>query len=1009
MFAFSLKSTTRKQLSRSSKPRSRRKPRGREMRIENLEPRLAMNGTWATPAGTLSLDSNLNLWLANNSSPTPALVAQNVETVKVGNGSNYAAFVTAAGALERIDTSQPGVGPVLLARDVGAFAVDPIEESATPSGNSSLAGDFSPAMGVSSNSDTYALTHAGSLEWFPLGSSAPIVAGNFATGSPLVVDGSGSPVVLDRGNNHLYRYIVGSGVWSDIGNFAAGSPLVVDGSGSPVVLDRGNNHLYRYIVGSGVWSDIGNFAAGSPLVVDGSGSPVVLDRGNNHLYRYILGSGGSLVVTSSDQQVGTINGTGDTTVNDGASLIANQIIQDALVIGSTGTSSATVTIAASDASGNPLDAASGLSNAGIVSNSGVWSDIGNFAAGSPLVVDGSGSPVVLDRGNNHLYRYIVGSGVWSDIGNFGANSVLQLDPAGSLIVLDGAANQLLRYAADSSSATVISNNVVSFQIAPNSAIYFLKSNGDLMCWSAGKTTLIDVLVLQYSLNTSGTVSYTTWFKQNLIDSGLRSLVYADYLRGRSLTRSDMLGIFTEVEADRTVSAGEFHDLKALVANPTLLSIPNYVAWLAAAVINGDGDANQPFEGRVLGNLAAGDTGDKLSMLVGKWFLGTDHPSTISPDTNGTYAYQSVTGVPLFSGNGPSYQDVQQGYLGDCWLLASFAAIAARNPTAVTNMFIDNHDGTYTVHLNQPDAGNSNVFHDYYTTVDSSLPLGGFAFGQVKTYYVSNVVTPRYELWAALLEKAFAQTTEEGWLQRSFPGCYFGHYSGGPGPMDSYSALSGGYGYEALAVLAGAPASFFTPSLFSTDVATSAVLSAHAGDYVVLDTHGDEGMDANGVVGDHVYAVVGVSGNVALTLFNPWGMTGTGVSGYSEVVPGRGYYWAQRTLTLDQIDKSFIATDGAPVRGSISAFCSPISNGTMLAPWRPNDSLRATASPTAIAPAMRPPIGSPKTESTGLSDTYMEHKRSVWSAIDYLLEDETLLVELDRDLVNSPYWGLSLLR
>jgi autotransporter-associated beta strand protein len=61
-----------------------------------------------------------------------------------------------------------------------------------------------------------------------------------------------------------------------------------------------------------------------------------------------------LVVSGTNQQIGGIDGSGTTQVNAGSDLTANHIIQSALIIGGTGASPALVTIAASDASGNPL-------------------------------------------------------------------------------------------------------------------------------------------------------------------------------------------------------------------------------------------------------------------------------------------------------------------------------------------------------------------------------------------------------------------------------------------------------------------------------------------------------------------------------------------------------------------------------------------------------------------------------------------------------------------------------
>ena len=58
----------------------------------------------------------------------------------------------------------------------------------------------------------------------------------------------------------------------------------------------------------------------------------------------------------------------------------------------------------------------------------------------------------------------------------------------------------------------------------------------------------------------------------------------------------------------------------------------------------------------------------------------DHPAA---DT----AYSPVSGS-LFGANGPSYLDVHQGAVGDCWLMASLAEVAARNPSDIQNMFTD---------------------------------------------------------------------------------------------------------------------------------------------------------------------------------------------------------------------------------------------------------------------------------------------------------------------------------
>jgi hypothetical protein len=94
-------------------------------------------------------------------------------------------------------------------------------------------------------------------------------------------------------------------------------------------------------------------------------------------------------------------------------------------------------------------------------------------------------------------------------------------------------------------------------------------------------------------------------------------------------------------------------------------------------------------------------------------------------------------LPLFGANGPVAADVNQGYLGDCYLLSSLAEVAAENPSVIRNMITDNGNGTYGV-----------KFHfggkDYYVTVDSTLPNGGTIFNSGTA------------AWASLIEKAYAE-------------------------------------------------------------------------------------------------------------------------------------------------------------------------------------------------------------------------------------------------------------
>ncbi len=102
-------------------------------------------------------------------------------------------------------------------------------------------------------------------------------------------------------------------------------------------------------------------------------------------------------------------------------------------------------------------------------------------------------------------------------------------------------------------------------------------------------------------------------------------------------------------------------------------------------------------------------------------------------------YQRFDGRPLFSSAGPKMDDIQQGYLGDCYLLAGLGAVALDNPTLLKSYVVDFDDGTYGVRLG-----------DNFYRVDSDLPVkssGGLAYAGLG---VEN------SLWVAVVEKAFAQ-------------------------------------------------------------------------------------------------------------------------------------------------------------------------------------------------------------------------------------------------------------
>jgi hypothetical protein len=332
-----------------------------------------------------------------------------------------------------------------------------------------------------------------------------------------------------------------------------------------------------------------------------------------------------------------------------------------------------------------------------------------------------------------------------------------------------------------------------------------------------------------------------WFDANIVDAALRTLANARYGDG-SLSRADMIELLRDAKDGDVVDATELSDLRKIVANTTLFAGLEHVWKLGSYVVTAS-VANTSYQGAALGNLAAGSNGAHLDKLVNKWFLGLDRPTT-------GYVYQQFAGQ-LFV-NGATYQDVKQGAVGDCYFVATLAEVALKNPSAITNMFIVNGDGTYTVRF-----FNGSTTH--YVTVDSYLPTyggGGAAYAGQGLNYTNT----SGELWVSLAEKAYVQANEFGFIRSGLSG------SG----INSYDAISGGYINYAIRHVTG----LSTVNYAYTSGGTSFNTFVTAYNANKMIAFASMTTPASGsVVGSHAYAVVGYdAGTQKVTLFNPWGIS-----------------------------------------------------------------------------------------------------------------------------------------
>ncbi|WP_433533686.1 C2 family cysteine protease [Micromonospora sp. CA-263727] len=110
-------------------------------------------------------------------------------------------------------------------------------------------------------------------------------------------------------------------------------------------------------------------------------------------------------------------------------------------------------------------------------------------------------------------------------------------------------------------------------------------------------------------------------------------------------------------------------------------------------------------------------------------------------------------APLFDGP-PRREQVQQGMLGDCGMLASLAAVAGHRPESLAQLFQPNPDGTVDVLLHESTllgAATVPTGRRLRITVHPDVPLRHVAQGQ--TAYADQHLNGT--AWASLLEKALA--------------------------------------------------------------------------------------------------------------------------------------------------------------------------------------------------------------------------------------------------------------
>jgi hypothetical protein len=580
----------------------------------------------------------------------------------------------------------------------------------------------------------------------------------------------------------------------------------------------------------------------------------------------------------------------------------------------------------SDASGNvfALDYGSGVVWEYVPGSGTNWTIIGTN--GTALVGDATGNVFLLNSAG-YVYEHVPNSGWnWTIIGTNG--TALVGDATGNVFLLNSAGYVCEYVLGSGGNSNVVSSSGLSDLVSDATGNVFALGYGSGVVWehvlgSGGNWNVIS------SSGLSDLVSDATG---NVFALSYGSGVVWEHVLGAGADWNPIPA--TGVTALVSDATGDLIMLNTLglVYDRSASGSSNIIgSGVVAIAIAADGNVRM--------ENSHGTWYEETT--PGQWVFGVDHP-----DPGNGVGYSAVTGA-LFGPGGPSYMDVQQGVLGDCWLLASLAETAYRAPADITGMFT--YDGTAFENGAQVGVYTVRFYNSggtaKYVTVDTELPDDRDLFASV-----GNGV-----LWVALAEKAYAEANAAGYVTTDVDG------------RDAYYALGGFTPPEFGGSPSWALQAITGKSVSSASYNPNDLVSAwNSGQLVVLGTpplaaNATAPLVLNGpagprnIVSSHEYAVVGYNAsNQAFTLFNPWGVNGQSEplpNGTSAFCPGTACGTAQQ---IASVFSEFFGVGGAgqDTQGVGAQAIPPIApqlNAEWINGW--------ATDPPAHAPA---PFGTPAT-------------------------------------------------
>ena len=265
------------------------------------------------------------------------------------------------------------------------------------------------------------------------------------------------------------------------------------------------------------------------------------------------------------------------------------------------------------------------------------------------------------------------------------------------------------------------------------------------------------------------------------------------------------------------------------------------------------------------------TGKKAKTKVTKVSMELNGDNLVDPTADAGMVYRNFSNKPLFADNGPVADDVNQGYLGDCYFLATLSSTAKVDANVIKQSVVELGDGTYAVKFVKNGS-------EVYYRVDGQLPTwgnGALAYANTGT---------QNSVWVAIMEKAYA------------------FFRTGAG---TYASIESGWMSEVYSALGKTSTSMFSAAS-SADLLSVIKSALEQGKSV---TYGAATpTDGAPLIGNHAYMVDHVNadshGNlVSVTLRNPWGIDGAGNDGAND-----GYV----TITAAQAKNALIGITIAAV-------------------------------------------------------------------------------------------------